>query len=217
MSIFRNTCFFILLLLVTAPLQAQTSTAAGQQATDVPLSADAVRPLQEGNKIPSIMLATPEGESFDLNAFVKEQPAVLVFYRGGWCPYCNAHLQELMDADPRLRALGYEILAVSPDRPEKLAESIEKHEMSYRLLSDTAMTAAKAFGVAFRVEDKTIKKYKEHNLDLEEASGQKHHLLPVPSVFILDREGVVRYVYYNPNIKDRLKAESIIQQAKEVL
>lgn len=217
MLIFRKFCFFFLLLLVTASLQAQTPNVAGQQATDIPLSADEVKPLQEGNKIPAVSLLTPEGDTFNLNAFVKEQPAVLIFYRGGWCPYCNAHLQELMEADSQLRSLGYQILAVSPDKPEKIAESIEKHEMTYRLLSDTAMTAAKAFGVAFKVEDKTIQKYKENNLDLEEASGQKHHLLPVPSAFIIDQEGIVRYVYYNSNIKARLKGETLIEKVKEVL
>ena len=209
--------FFSFLLLVTAVLQAQTPTAGKQPAAVVPISADAVNPLKEGSKIPSVSMTTPEGESFNLNAFVKEQPVVLVFYRGGWCPYCNLHLKELMEADPKLRALGFEILAVSPDKPRKLAESIEKHEMTYRLLSDTAMSAAQTFGVAFKVEDMTIEKYKGYGIDLEASSGEKHHLLPVPSVFIIDRQGIVRYAYHNPDYKTRMDTEKLLEQAKKVL
>lgn len=209
------TLFF--LLFVGTALQAQNAAAGGQQTTAVPTSADAVNPIKEGSSLPSIHLTTPEGTPFDLNAFVKEQPVVLVFYRGGWCPYCNVHLKELMEVDPELRALGYQILAVSPDKPQKLAESMEKHEMTYRLLSDTAMQAAQALGVAFQVEDKTVDKYKEYGIDLEESSGEKHHLLPVPSVFIIGRDGIVQYTYHNPDYKTRLDAEELIKQAKAAL
>lgn len=201
---------FLFLFLATTFLQAQTSSA-------IPLSAAEVSPLKEGSPIPPISLTTPEGAPFLLNAFVEEQPVVLIFYRGGWCPYCNMHLKELMEADPELRALGFEILAVSPDKPAKLAESMEKHEMTYRLLSDTAMSAAQAFGVAFKVEDTTIEKYKGYGIDLEEASGEKHHLLPVPSVFIIDREGFIRYAYHNPDYKTRLDTEELIKKASEAL
>lgn len=208
---------FLFLLLATTGLQAQTPTAGEQSSAAIPLSAEAVSPLKEGSHIPPISLTTPEGASFNLNAFVKQQPAVLVFYRGGWCPYCNMHLKELMEADPKLRALGFEILAVSPDKPEKLAESMEKHEMTYRLLSDTAMGAAQALGVAFKVEDTTIDKFKQYGIDLEASSGEKHHLLPVPSVFIIDREGIIRYSYHNPDYKIRMNTEELIEKASEAL
>jgi thiol-disulfide isomerase/thioredoxin len=132
MKIFRLLYPFLYLLIAGTALQAQTSTAGGQQQAAVPSSANEVRPLKAGSSIPPIHLTTPEGASFDLNAFVKDQPVVLVFYRGGWCSYCNVHLKELMDVDPELRSLGYQILAVSPDEPQKLAESMEKHEMTYR-------------------------------------------------------------------------------------
>lgn len=218
MTVSRYIFFIIILLFWGISLQAQTAVADQQAADSIPLKAEDVNPLEEGSKIPPIRLTTPEGEPFDLNAYVQEQPAVLIFYRGGWCPYCNIHLRELMDADSALRALGYEILAVSPDKPQKLAESVEKHQMSYRLLSDSDMSAAKALGVAFKMEETAVNKYRdEYGIDLEGASGEKHHLLPVPSVFIIDREGFLRYVYYNPDIRDRLDAEILIERAEEAL
>jgi peroxiredoxin len=215
MSIFKHIFFLLFLLFVATSLHAQTPTPAGQQAAANPLSADAVSPLEKGSKIPTVRLTTPEGELFNLNAFVKEQPAVLIFYRGGWCPYCNVHLKELMDADAKLRSLGYQILAASPDKPQKLAESLEKHQMTYRLLSDSAMNAAKAFGVAYQVAGSTVKKYQENGIDLEEASGENHQLLPVPAVFIIDQKGVVCYAYHNPDYKTRIEVEKLLKQAKK--
>lgn len=217
MTIFKHFFSLLFLLLITTALQAQTTTASEQQASVIPSSAEAVSPLEEGNKIPAVNFTTPEGESFNLNDFVQEQPVVLIFYRGGWCPYCNVHLQELMDTDPQLRAMGYQILAVSPDTPEKLAESLEKHEMTYKLLSDRNMDAAKAFGVAYQADPSTVKRYKENGIELTKGPVEDQHLLPVPSVFIIDREGVIRYVYYNSDITTRIKTEDLLQEAQEAL
>jgi peroxiredoxin len=177
MKISKYIYALVLLLFAAVSLQAQNADTAGRQ--QIPSSADAVEPLEAGRKMPSVKLKTPEGAAFDLNAFVQKQPVVLIFYRGGWCPYCNVHLQELMEADPQLRTLGYQILAVSPDKPQKLAESQEKHHLTYQLLSDPAMQAAKAFGVAFQVDEKTAKKYKETRIALPEGSAENQYLLPV--------------------------------------
>ena len=70
----------LLILLISGfSLQAQISAKGGKQAENIPASADEVQPLQEGDKIPAVLLHTAEGNAFDLNAFVKEQPAVLIF------------------------------------------------------------------------------------------------------------------------------------------
>jgi peroxiredoxin len=201
----------LLCLLLSVPLFAQPTGSDAKPA--VPASAQDVQPLKQGSTLPPILLTTANGSPVALDTFLKQQPVVLVFYRGGWCPYCNTHLRELIDADSALRALGYQILAVSPDRPQKLAESIAQHALSYTLLSDSAMVAAQAFGVAFQVEESTVTRYKQNGLDLEEASGTTHHLLPVPSVFIIDQQGVIRYVYYNADIKTRLSARELVREA----
>lgn len=205
------------LLLFFLAFQLHAQQLPTDQKVTIPTSAKKVKPLEPGTRLPAVSLTTAAGNSFDLNAFVKQQPAVVVFYRGGWCPYCNTHLKELLDADPKLRSLGYQILAVNPDKPQKLAESLEKHKLTYTLLSDTAMAAARTFGVAFKVEDAIVSRYKQNGLDLEEASGEQHHLLPVSSVFIIDQKGMIRYVYYNADIKTRLSAEGIIEEARNAL
>lgn len=124
---------------------------------------------------------------------------------------------QLQTIESQLVELGYQIIAISADRPEKLAESIKRHKLNYRLLSDSKMTAARAFGIAYEVDDKTIERYKRFNIDLEEASGETHHLLPVPSVFIVSTDGVIRFQYVNPNYKIRLDPEVLYAAAKAAL
>jgi peroxiredoxin len=110
--------------------------------------------------------------------------------------------------------MGFAVLAVSPDLPESLRSSADKESLTYTLLSDSDMNAAKAFGIAFHVDDETVEKYKDFNIDLEAASGRMHHLLPVPSVFIIDRDGVILFAHANPDYKVRLSPEEVMSAAK---
>lgn len=174
-------------------------------------------PLLVGASVPELELKTVEGGPFDLNKAIKEKPTIIIFYRGGWCPYCNMHLGQLQKIESQLIQSGYQIIAISPDRPEKLHNSIEKNKLNYLLLSDSKMTAARAFGISFRVDDKTIVKYKGYGIDLEEASGEPHLLLPVPSVFVVGQDGVIKFSYVNPNYKVRIDPDLLLAAAKSAL
>lgn len=192
--------------------------ASGQgSAAPVPTSAEAVCPLKPGTFVPPLTLQTADGQSFDLNAALQENPTVLVFYRGGWCPYCTIQLRQLRDVEARLVELGYQIIAVCTDSPNRLRETITGETIHYTLLSDSRMTASKAFGIAFKVDEKTVDRYRQHSMDLEAASGEQHHLLPVPSVFLVATDGLIKFTYANPNYKVRLDSEVLLSAAKAAL
>jgi peroxiredoxin len=124
-------------------------------------------------------------------------------------------LGQLRKIESQLTGLGYQIVAVSPDKPEKLSAFIEKQSLTYTLVSDSEATGIKGFGIAFRVDDQTFDTYKnKFKLDLEEHSGAKHHLLPVPAVFIISKEGQVLFQYVNPDYKVRLYPEILLAAAK---
>ncbi|GAB4454381.1 MAG: hypothetical protein OHK0029_08880 [Armatimonadaceae bacterium] len=199
-----------------APAKAQAqSPAVSRNATVVPDVAAKVNPLPVGAAVPALTLRTPDGKAFNLSAALAEKPTVLIFYRGGWCPYCNTHLGKLSQIEDDLLKQGYRILAVSPDRPEELQKSIAKQSLRYQILSDSNADAAKAFGVAFRVDDGTVSKYKNsYKIDLEASSGQNHHILPVPAVFLIGTDGMVQYRYFNPDYKVRLEPEKILEAAR---
>ena len=194
-----------------------TAPAADNRATqnDVPGNAAEVTPVLVGQALPRLILRTVEGEPFDLNEAVAKKPTVLVLYRGGWCMYCNLQLAQLKSIESALVDAGCQIIAISPDRPAKLAESGAKHGLEYLLLSDSKMTAARALGVAFRVDDATVVKYKDsYGIDLEGDSGQTHHQLPVPSAFVIGRDGVIRFAYVNPDYKVRVDPGVLLAAAK---
>ena len=124
---------------------------------------------------------------------------------------------QLQNIEPRLIQLGYQIIAISPDLPLKLAETIRKHKLDYLLLSDSKMKAARAFGIAFRVDEETFKRNKNFDRDLEDASGEKHHLLPVPAAYIVGTDAIIKFEYINPNYTVRIKPDLLLAAAKDAL
>ena len=76
------------------------------------------------------------------------------------------------------------------------------------------MNAAKAFGLAFRVPDETVERYKGFGIDLEQASGEEHHLLPVPAVYVIDEEAKVSFQYVNPDYRVRIPAKLVLEAAR---
>jgi peroxiredoxin len=173
-------------------------------------------PLKEGDSIPDVQLRTEADQEVSLRDLVAEKPTVLIFYRGGWCPFCTRHLSDLAGIETDLEKSGAQLLAISMDKPEKLRETPNRDKLGYRLLSDSEAVAAKAFGIAFQVEEDLVKKYKEsYQIDLEAASGQTHHILPHPAVFVADTKGKIRFASVNSDYKVRLEPAKILEQVRQ--
>src|SRR5208283_3739593 len=176
--------------------------------------AEDIHPLLVGMSVPDVVLTDVEGKEVKLYSLLEKKPTVLIFYRGGWCPYCNLQLEQLHTIESDILKEGYQIVAVSSDRPENIEASIEKHDLRYTLLSDSTMNAAKAFELAFRVDKEALEKSKKYAATLEAGSGLSHHILPVPAVFIVHTDGSIIFEYVNPNFKVRLNAQVLLAIVK---
>lgn len=185
-----------------------------QDITDDP---NKVCPIKVGQSIPSLTLQDIHGKPFDLNKAVAKQATILIFYRGSWCPYCNTHLGELKTVEKDLKALGYQIIALSPDLPSNLKKSMDKNALSYQLVSDSKADAARSLGLAFHVDDELNKLYQGYSIDLNKASGEKHRLLPVPAAVVLDTSGTVQFIFFAPDYKVRISPKVLLAAAEAAL
>jgi len=115
-----------------------------------------------------------------------------------------------------LSALGYAVIAVSTDRPEAMQRFLEAEGLGYTLYSDSTLEAAKAFGIAFQLTEAEVAEYSDYGIDLEAASGQDHHQLPVPSVFLVEAGGAIRWVYSNPDYEVRPDKALLLEAARKL-
>ena len=178
---------------------------------EIAASAEETSPLAAGGAAPAFTVRNADGSAFDFEPGALERPAMLIFYRGGWCPYCNRHLAELRHVVPELEERGMDVYFLSADSPGNLASALhgDAEGLDYTLLSDARLSAAEAFALAFRISDDYYRRAKEYGLNLEEASGETHRALPIPAAYLIDAEGTIRFAHANPDYTQRLSAEEL--------
>ncbi|NKW88554.1 AhpC/TSA family protein [Alteromonadaceae bacterium A_SAG4] len=177
--------------------------------------ANSVTPLLNGQFAPKTTLKTADGSPVSLQALTMQKPSIVLFYRGGWCPYCNEQLAQLKDIEKDLVDMGYQILAISPESPERLQEQKLETEFLVTLLSDDKLNTIREFGVGFYLDTVTELKYKTYGINLtKDESGNS--VLPAPSIFILNKKGQVLFNYVNPDYKVRPSADLVLAVAKSL-
>lgn len=191
---------------------------------DAPIAetADAVTPLETGDHAPRFTVRTVDDENYDFDPRSLERPAVIITFRGGWCPYCNLHLSELRTVVPEISEMGVDVLFLSGDRPELLYDSLNQETqddidgLAYTILSDADANAAIAFGIAFRAPDRYLEMLPKRGNDIDESSMTRHGVLPVPAVYAVDRSGKIAYSFVNADYKVRLPAAELLAAAEEI-
>ena len=189
-------------------LVALTMVANAQNA--IPKSAIDIAPLLIGEKIPNTKVKTPDNVDVQIADFTKKKKTVLVVYRGGWCPYCNAHLQALAEAEKVVLDLGYQIIAISPDSPENLKITEEKDKVKYILLSDATGVFIQEMGLGYEAPQNYKSVINVHS------NGMNTSLLPVPSLFVLNTDNEILFEYISPDFKHRITTDLLVAILKSL-
>jgi peroxiredoxin len=178
------------------------------------IPADAVK---VGDQVEPFTLDDATGNAVALDDLVKAGPAVIVFYRGGWCPYCNMALRTYQrELLPELDAFGARLVAVSPQTPDGSLSTAEKAELTFTVLSDPGSRVAQTLGIVFGQTDDVLAAQRELGLDLAKVNAEGSINLPRPTVLILDQDRTVRFVDIQPDFTARTEVPDILAALAEV-
>lgn len=167
--------------------------------------------LQLNDKAPGFSAKDQHGKLLTLSTELKKGSVVIVFYRGQWCPYCNRQLKGLQDSLNFIKEKGATLIAVSPEKLENINKTIEKTKASYAVLFDDGLKIMKSYDVAFNLDSSTIERYKKFGIDFYDANGTTNGAtLPVPTVYIINREGVIIFKHFDPDYKKRVTVQEIL-------
>jgi peroxiredoxin len=164
-----------------------------------------------GDTLRSFTLADATGASITLDQVVETGPAAIVFYRGGWCPYCNVALRTYQrDLLPELAAFGARLVAISPQTPDQSLSTVEKAELEFTVLSDPGSRLAREIGIAFQQAGDVLDAQRKLGLDLSQVNAEGSTELPRPTVLIVDRNRTVRFVDVQPDYTARTEVADIL-------
>ncbi len=166
--------------------------------------------LSTGNKAPNFSAMDQSGKKITLFEELKKGAVVIVFYRGQWCPYCNKQLKQLEDSISMITDKGATVLAITPEKPENIVKTIHKTNATYPILFDDGLKIMKQYDVSFVVDTATILKYEKYGIDFKMANGKNGANLPVPTVYIINREGQIVYRHFDPDYTKRTTVKEIL-------
>lgn len=165
-----------------------------------------------GDVPPAFELPDARGGMLSLAAALKTGHAVVTFYRGQWCPYCDLQLRSYQQILPELRALGTTLIAISPQTPDESLSTAEKRNLEFAVLSDANNRVARAYGLVFELSRALDSVQKGFGVDLQRSNGDASGELPVPGTFIVSREGRVVFRYVNADYRQRLEPAELLRQ-----
>ena len=163
-----------------------------------------------GQVVPDVHAKNIDGVDVSLASLYAKSAVLLVFYRGGWCPYCNFEIFNLSKAFPDFQARGVMPVAVSVDRAEAAAKTGATYTVPFPLLADPDLAFHRGFHVARHVDDAELAQLKGYGIDLEAASGRDHHEIAIPALFLIDQGGVVRWAHADLDYKMRPSVQQIL-------
>ncbi len=173
--------------------------------TGIELSAKRV-----GDSAPNATLPNAKGELINLENLWKSGPLVAIFYRGAWCPYCNLELRAWQKHIAELRKLGATLVAISPQTPDNSMSTAEKNELEFSVLSDSAMEAARGFGIEFTLPPELVDLYGSVGNNLPELNGNGQWVLPIPATFVIDQSGTIQFAHLEADYRIRAEPAEVI-------
>lgn len=169
-----------------------------------------LKPVQLGDKLDDGMLLNHNSEEVKLSTLIKDKPAIISFYRGAWCPYCNL---ELRHYDKLIAEHKEEIqmIAISPEKADVTMETMDIEKLNFTVLSDIGNKYAKKLGLLYKVSNKVKLLFKAKGVDLEKSQGNSNGELPLAATYVIDKNGIVTNVWFDTNFTKRAEPTEVIE------
>ncbi|HUX97672.1 MAG TPA: peroxiredoxin-like family protein [Bacteroidales bacterium] len=167
--------------------------------------------LQPGDKAPDFVGYDQNGIQVELNELLKEGPVVLFFYRGKWCTVCSKVLNDYQDSLNVITGMGFRVIAITPESIENVEQTVKMHNLTYTVIYDCQEKIMKDYDVMFSVtKDYQDKLAKGYSIDIAKNNGREAANLPVPATYIMNKDGIITAVYFNPDYRSRASVKWIL-------
>ena len=167
--------------------------------------------LRVGSKAVDFMMVDQNGTMVHLKQLLKKGPVILKWYRGGWCPYCNLELKSFSDKLDTIQSLGATLVAISPEIPDKVDETVSENKIHFSIISDTDNQLGKKYDLVYRLDKVTANRY-ESSFQLSAYNGNTKAEVPLPATYIIDTDGIIKYAFINTDYKKRADIGEVISQ-----
>ncbi len=173
--------------------------------------------LKMGQQAPSFQMINQDGQTVASEDLLSKGLLVLTFYRGVWCPYCNADLANLKKYVPEIEQNGATLVGISPEQPQFLKKIIAMQKLNFDILHDERNALAAQFNLKFYYPGDLKALYRDKfNINLEVQQGNDEWALPMPARFVIDQQGIIRYAESKADYRNRPNPDALMEVLKNL-
>ncbi len=166
--------------------------------------------LKVGEKVPAFESDTYAGEKVSSADLMEMGPLLVIFYRGGWCPFCNFQVRQITQAYSRFQERQVTPVLISVDKTDGALLLQEAYDIPFPVLSDSKLAAHQSFNTIIELDKASYEKYKSFGVDLEAWSGLDHHKMSAPAIFLVGKDSKVLWSHVALDYKTRPSVEQLL-------
>lgn len=174
--------------------------------------------LKVGDKAPDFMGYDQKGKQVELKKILEQGPVVLFFYQGKWSPVCSRYLNNYQDSLKVLTDQGFNVVAITPESIENVEQTVKLHNLTFTVIYDCQERIMKDYDVMFSVTKAYQDQIKSSfSIDIAENNGRDAARLPVPATYIINKDGIIVAVQFDPDYKNRASVSWILKNLGRAL
>jgi peroxiredoxin len=164
---------------------------------------------QVGERMPGFTLPDQDGHFLSLEELLYEGPVVLAFHRGHWCPYCRLNLVGLAELQDRIAPAR--IVAISAETQRYTQAIRAESGARFPVLTDTGAGYALSLNLAVIVDDRMAQMIAGAGWNIPAYQGHSDWVLPIPAVFVVDRDGRIVDRHVDPDYRRRMELDALLR------
>ncbi len=171
---------------------------------------------KKGDKLTSFSLPNHNGKAQTLESLLTKGPAVITFYRGGWCPYCNLELQAYQAVLDDIQAAGATLIAITPELPDSSLSTIEKNNLKFEVLTDENSDYARSIGLVHSLAEELRPIYTSFGIHVEAHNGTGQFDLPLAATYVVAQDGTIINSFVDADYTKRQEPSAVIEVLQSI-
>lgn len=167
-----------------------------------------------GDLMPRFVMPDHDGKLVSLDEIIARGPTILAYYRGHWCPYCRLNITGLTEIQDKVGSA--QIYAITPELQRHTRSLRAESGVRFPILTDMDAGYALSLGLGIWVDDTMSAMIAEAGKNVPSYQGGHEWVLPIPSVFVIDGDGIVRARHVDPDYRRRMELESILDAVRDL-
>ena len=163
--------------------------------------------LKVGDKAPSFSALNQDGKEILLEESLQQGKVILTFYRGAWCKYCMQQFKNYQDSLALIEDKGATLIAITPEHEDGVAKTVRISGATFSILHDEKLEIMQAYQV---ISPDKVSKFQNEMAETGIDNQEKY--LPVPATYVISQDGIIEYVYFDPNYKVRVYINDLLNE-----